>query len=138
MADPQGTPPTAVKGGIVSYLMVEGAQKAGELYKKAFNAEVVHVNPPDEKGRTMHVHVLINGNSLMLSDPFPEQNCPYVAAAGFSLMLPVQDVDGWWKRAVDAGLTGNMEPQDMFWGDRYAQAKDSFGIQWAFVGPKKG
>ena len=137
MADQQGTPPAAVKGGIVAYLMVEGAQKAADLYKKAFNAEVVHVNPPDESGRTMHVHVLINGNSLMLSDPFPEHNCAYVPAAGFSLMLPVKDVDGWWKQAVDAGLTGNMEPQDMFWGDRYAQAKDAFGIQWAFVGPKK-
>jgi PhnB protein len=62
----------------------------------------------------------------------------YVPAAGFSLMQPVADVDAAWKKAVDAGLTGNMEPQDMFWGDRYAQAKDSFGIVWAFDGPKKG
>ena len=134
---PEGTPDGMVKGGVVAYLMVEGAQKAADLYKKAFGAELVHVNQPDEKGRTMHVHVHINGSSLMLSDPFPEHNCSYVAAAGFSLMLPVKDVDKAWQRAVDAGLTGNMPPQDMFWGDRYAQAKDSFGIQWAFVGPKK-
>jgi len=31
-----------------------------------------------------------------------------------------------------------MQPQDMFWGDRYAQCKDPFGVTWAFVGPKKG
>jgi uncharacterized glyoxalase superfamily protein PhnB len=30
-----------------------------------------------------------------------------------------------------------MKPEDMFWGDRYAQAKDPFGVLWAFVGPKK-
>ena len=128
----------APKGGVIAYLMVEGAQKAADFYKKAFGAEVAFINPPDEKGRTMHAHVIINGTSVMLSDPFPEQNCAYVPAAGFSLMLPVQDVDGWWQKAVDAGMTGNMPPMDMFWGDRYAQAKDSFGIQWAFVGPKKG
>jgi PhnB protein len=37
---------------------------------------------------------------------------------------------------VDAGCTANMKPEDMFWGDRYAQAKDPFGILWGFVGPK--
>lgn len=136
MAEAQGTPPAAVKGGVVAYLSVEGAIKAGEFYKKAFAAEQVHVNPPDSQGRTMHVHLYINGGSVMLSDPYPEHGCPYVPAAGFSLMFPVKDVDGWWQRAVDAGCTGIMQPQDMFWGDRYAQCKDPFGITWAFVGPK--
>ena len=136
MAEAQATPPNAVKGGVVAYLNLDGAIKAGEFYKKAFAAEQVHLNPADGKGRTMHLHLLINGSSVMISDPFPEHGCGYVPAAGFSLMLPVKDVDAWWQRAVDAGCTENMKPQDMFWGDRYAQAKDPFGIQWAFVGPK--
>jgi uncharacterized glyoxalase superfamily protein PhnB len=85
----------------------------------------------------MHLHMYINGSSLMLADAFPEHGHPYVPAAGFSLMLPVADVDSWWQRAVDAGCTAVMKPEDMFWGDRYAQAKDPFGIVWAFVGPKK-
>ena len=34
-------------------------------------------------------------------------------------------------------LTPVMKPENMFWGDRYAQAKDSFGVIWAFVGPKR-
>jgi len=135
---PAGTPEGAIKGGIVAYLSVEGAIRCGDFYKKAFAAQPVHINPPDEQGRTMHVHLLINGNSVMLSDPYPEHGCPYVPAAGFSLMLPVANVDSWWQRAVDAGCTATMQPQDMFWGDRYAQAKDPFGVIWAFVGPKKG
>ena len=137
-APAKGTPPNTVKGGVVAYLCLEGAIKAGELYKKAFGAEQVHLHPADDKGRTMHLHLYINGSSVMLSDPYPEQGCGYVPAAGFSLMLPVKDVDAAWQRAVDAGMTGNMAPQDMFWGDRYAQAKDAFGVQWAFVGPQKG
>ena len=137
MADAKGTPPAAVKGGVVAYLSLDGAIKAGEFYQKAFAAEQVHLEPADDKGRTMHCHLYINGSSVMLSDPYPEHGVPYVPAAGFSLMLPVKDVDTWWQRAVDAGCEPKMKPEDMFWGDRYAQAKDAFGIQWAFVGPKK-
>lgn len=138
MAEQKNPPSNSVKGGVVAYLSLDGAIKAGEFYKKAFAAEEVFVQPPDEKGRTMHVHLHINGSSVMMSDPFPEHGHPLVSPAGFSLMLPVKDVDGWWQRAVDAGCEGNMPPQDMFWGDRYAQCKDSFGVIWGFVGPKKG
>jgi len=126
-----------VKGGVVAYLTVDGATRAVEFYKKAFGAEVAGVHPPDDKGRTMHAHVYINGSSVMLSDAFPEHGYALQAPAAFSLMLPVQDVDSWYTRAVDAGCTAVMPPQDMFWGDRYGQAKDPFGVLWAFVGPKK-
>jgi uncharacterized glyoxalase superfamily protein PhnB len=137
MADPQGTPPAAVKGGAVAYLTLDGAIKAAEFYKKAFTAEEAFINPPDDKGRSMHVHLYINGSSVMISDPYPEHGHPFVPLAGFSLMLPVKDVDQWWQRAVDAGCAPTMKPENMFWGDRYAQAKDPFGVLWAFVGPKK-
>jgi uncharacterized glyoxalase superfamily protein PhnB len=126
-----------VKGGVVAYLTVDGATRAVEFYKHAFGAEVAGVQPPDPKGRTMHAHVYINGTSVMLSDAFPEHGYPLQTPAAFSLMLPVQDVDSWYTRAVDAGCTAVMPPQDMFWGDRYGQAKDPFGVLWAFVGPKK-
>lgn len=138
MADASATPPAAVKGGVVAYLGLEGAIKAAEFYKKALAAEEAFISPPDDQGRTMHAHLYINGSSVMLSDSYPEHGHPYVPAAGFSLMLPVKDVDSWWQRAVDAGCAATMQPEDMFWGDRYAQAKDPFGVLWAFVGPKKG
>jgi PhnB protein len=134
----QGTPPAAVKGGVVAYLCLEGAIKAGEFYKKALAAQPVHQHPADDSGRTMHVHLYINDASVMISDPYPEHGCGFVPPAGFGLNLPVKDVDAWWQRAVDAGCTAIMPPADMFWGDRYAQAKDPFGVTWAFVGPKKG
>jgi uncharacterized glyoxalase superfamily protein PhnB len=138
MPQANGTPPDAVKGGVIAYLSMDGtAIEAAEFYKKAFAATEVFVQPPDEKGRTMHAHVHINGSSVMISDCYPEHGHPYVPMAGFNLMLPVKDVDAWWQRAVDAGCAGNMAPQDMFWGDRYGQCKDPFGVTWAFVGPKK-
>lgn len=126
------------KSGIVAYLCLEGAFKAAAFYKRAFAATEVFAQPADEQGRTLHIHLYINDASLMLSDGFPENGCPYAPAAGFSLMLPVQDVDSWWQRAVDAGCTAVMPPQDMFWGERFGACKDPFGVSWGFAGPKKG
>jgi uncharacterized glyoxalase superfamily protein PhnB len=130
--------PNTVKGGIIAYLTVDGAIKASEFYKKALGAEQVNLHPADDKGRTMHSHLYVNGASLMLADAFPEHGHSLVPLQGFSLMLPVKDVDTWWQRAVDAGCAPTMKPADMFWGDRYAQAKDPFGVLWAFAGPMKG
>ena len=137
MAEHQNPPPNTIRGGVIAYLSLEGAIKAGDFYKKAFAAEEVLVQPPDDKGRSMHVHLYINGSSVMMSDPYPEHGHPYVPAAGFSLMLPVKDVDAWWQRAVDAGCTPTMKPENMFWGDRYGQVVDPFGVVWAFNGPLK-
>ena len=135
MPDQPQMPP--VKGGVVAYLAIDGAVKASELYKKAFDADVAMVNPPDDKGRTMHVHLYINGSSVMLSDFFPEQGHAKVAPQGFSLMLKVDDADTWFDRAVKAGMTAAMPVQNMFWGDRYGQLKDEFGVIWAVNGPVK-
>lgn len=129
---PQAQPKVEVKGGLVAYLEVDGAMKAADFYKKAFGAEVAGNYPPDENGRTMHVHVYVNGSSLMMSDPFPEHGHPHQPAQGYSLMLMVTDTDAAYRRAVDAGCEGMMEPADMFWGDRYAQVRDPFGVIWAF------
>jgi PhnB protein len=129
--------PPQVKGGVVPYLTVDGATKAAEFYKKAFAAEIAAIHPPDEKGRTMHAHLYINGSSVMLSDAYPERGHPLQAPASFNLTLQVGDTDKWFDRAVEAGCTAVMPAQDMFWGERYGQLKDPFGILWAINGPVK-
>ena len=124
-------PAAAVKGGLVTYLTVEGALDAAAFYTRAFGAETAASYPPDEKGRTMHVHLHVNGSSLMLSDAYPEQGCPYQPAQGFALTLMVDDIGTWWERAIAAGATPLMPPAEMFWGDTYARLCDPFGITWA-------
>jgi uncharacterized glyoxalase superfamily protein PhnB len=137
MVDKSSVPNPPVKGGAVPYLTVGGAVKAVEFYKKAFAAEVAAMMPPDEKGRTMHAHLYINDASVMLSDAYPEHGHPLQAPAGFNIMLRVDDIDSWYQRAVDAGCTATMPPADMFWGDRYGQLKDPFGVTWAMNTPIK-
>ncbi|MEZ2131809.1 MULTISPECIES: VOC family protein [unclassified Sinorhizobium] len=124
-----------VLGGLVPYLMVDGAVKAAEFYQRAFGAEEVARHPVDEKGRTMHIHLYINGSSLMLGDPYPEYGHPAEKPQAFSLLLPVSDIDSWWKRAVDAGAEVVMPLEVMFWGDRYGQLRDPFGVIWGMNAP---
>jgi uncharacterized glyoxalase superfamily protein PhnB len=50
-----------VLGGVAPYLGVNGAGKAADFYVKALAATEVNRMPPDEKGRYMHIHLLVNG-----------------------------------------------------------------------------
>ena len=127
----------AAKGGVVAYLMVDGAMKAADFYSRAFGAEVAAAHPVDAKGRTMHVHLYINGSSVMLSDAYPEHGHELQKPQGFNLTLPVDDIDRWWKRAIDAGAESVMPVADMFWGDRYGLVRDPFGVRWAMNQPKR-
>lgn len=120
-----------VKGGVVPYLMIDGVLKALDFYQAAFGAEIVALNPPDDRGRTMHAQIYVNGSSIMFSDPFPEHGAPAVAPAGYSLMILTDRIDADYQRAIDAGCTAIMPPADMFWGDRYGQLRDPFGVTWA-------
>ncbi|CDN48803.1 VOC family protein [Neorhizobium galegae] len=127
-----------VRGGVVAYLQLDGAMKAAEYYKNALGAEIESFHPVDDQGRTMHIHLYINGSSVMLCDPYPDYGHPLEKPQAFTMMLPVDDIDFWWKRAVDAGMTVETELQVMFWGDRYGQVRDPFGVAWAMNAPVKG
>lgn len=124
-----------VRGGVVAYLNVDGALAAAEFYQKAFGATLAGQHPPDEQGRTMHVHLYVNGSSVMLSDFYPEHGLAKTPPAAFSLMLPVDDIDAWFKRAVNAGAEVVMPAQKMFWGDIYGEVRDPFGVTWSMNQP---
>jgi PhnB protein len=131
--DPQAMP--EVRGGVVAYLQVDGAAKAAVFYQRAFGATEVGRQPLDEKGRTMHIHLYVNGGSLMLSDAYPEHGYALERPQGFDLMLQVSDIDAWWARAIAAGAESIMPVQEMFWGARYGQVRDPYGVRWSFNQP---
>lgn len=133
MSNPQEAeaPKTApTLGGVVTYLNIDGAIAAADFYKKAFGAEIAAQQPADEQGRTMHIHLHLNGSSLMLSDFFPEHGHAKVAPQGYSLVLIVNDIHKAFQRAVDAGGTVVTPVQEMFWGDTYGALTDPFGVSW--------
>ncbi|KQU78927.1 glyoxalase [Mesorhizobium sp. Root102] len=132
-------PAAKVLGGLTPYLQLDGAFKAAEFYKTAFGAEQVFAYPADEKGRTMHIHLHINGSTLMLSDFYPENGMPAVKPQGYTMQLHIgsDDIDTWWKRAVDAGCEVAVPLQVMFWGDQWGNMRDPFGVEWAMNAPAK-
>ena len=129
MTQPHENPP--VLGGPVPYLQVSDAAKAADFYVRALGATEVRRMPPDDKGRHMHIHLVVNGGSLMLADAFPEHGHPLETAGGFTLHLQVDDADALFKRALAAGAEPLMPMTDMFWGDRYGQFRDPYGIRWS-------
>lgn len=132
--DPTAVAPTL--GGIVTYLQVSDANAASAFYQKAFAAEE-KAKMAREDGLVFHCHLYINGASLMLSDPFPDQGMPLETPSAFSLILIVDDIDAWFRRAVDAGCQVTQPVAKMFWGARYGALKDPFGVAWAMnEGPK--
>lgn len=126
-----------VLGGLCPYLQLDGAVKAAQFYERAFGAKEVARHPVDEQGRTMHVHLHVNGSSLMLSDPYPEYGHALEKPAAFNLTLQVKEIDRDFDKAVAAGCQVVMPVQDMFWGDRYGQLRDPFGVLWSMNQPAK-
>lgn len=129
--DPRQNPP--VRGGVVPHIVVGDAAAAADFYKRAFAAEEVQRLPAEDGRRLMHCHLYINGGSLMLCDAFPEHGYGLEKPQSFTLHLHVANVDKWWQRALDAGATVAMPLERQFWGDRYGQILDPYGIRWSLA-----
>jgi PhnB protein len=116
-------------------LIVDGATEAIDFYKQAFGAtERGIMQGPD--GKIAHAELQIGDSVLMLSDPYPMQNAKSPKELGgttVSIFMYVEDVDAAFKNAIDAGATSTMEPDDMFWGDRFGSFSDPYGHAWAIA-----
>jgi PhnB protein len=121
--------------GVVPSVRVSDCAAAIETYKRAFGAEELARISLDGK-RIIHAHLRINGGDFFLSDPFPENGCGLEVAAGYTLHIQVDDAENAFERAAKE-LEVTMPLQVMFWGDKYGQLRDSFGIRWAIGGPNR-
>ncbi len=87
-------------------------------------------------GKIGHAELQIGDSRVMLSDPFPQSQVkPPKELGGCTggAFMYVEDVDSAFKQAVDAGATVAMEPEDMFWGDRFGSVMDPFGHHWSIA-----
>jgi PhnB protein len=113
-------------------LVVAGAAKAIDFYKKALGAEEV-MRFPGPGGTIMHAEIRVGDSVVMLADEMPEQGGRGPKSYGgtpVSFFVYKDNVDAAWKRAVDAGGKEIMPLQDMFWGDRSGCFEDPFGHRW--------
>ena len=118
---------------VTPYLAVKGAAQALDWYKKAFGAKELN-REEVEGGMLMHARIKIGDSIIMMSDIFPggiHKSPLDLGASSVTLHVYSKDVDGLWKRAVDAGAKVDTEIDDMFWGERYGQLTDPFGHSWS-------
>lgn len=96
---------------------------------------------PGPGDRLMHAEVQIGNSIVMLTDEHPDRpDCRSPQSAGgrtAAFYVYVPDVDGAFKRAVDAGATVVQPLQDMFWGDRVGTVEDPSGHQWTLATRKE-
>jgi PhnB protein len=121
-------------------LVVKGADRAIDFYKKAFGAEeTMRMSGPDGKS-VMHAELKIGDSIFFVGDEAPDMGALSPQSIGgtpCTLHLYVTDVDAAFKRAVDAGAQVKMPVADMFWGDRYGKIQDPFGHGWGLGTPKE-
>jgi PhnB protein len=125
--------------GVTPYLIVRGAARALEYYKKAFNATET-MRFPGENGTVGHAEIKIGGGVVMLADETPdaEYKSPQsLGGAGVSLMFYVSDVDALFAQAIAAGGTVQRPVQDQFYGDRTGTLLDPFGHVWTIATHKE-
>jgi PhnB protein len=120
---------------VTPYLAVPNAAEAIDFYTRALGAkERTRMDGPG--GSIMHAELELGDSLIMLSDPFPQASTKTPKELGgtsVSIMVYVDDIDGLYKQAIDAGATSLMEPDDMFWGDRFGSVQDPFGHSWTIA-----
>jgi PhnB protein len=124
---------------VTPYLIVNGAAKAIEFYKKAFGAqELFRMDGPG--GKVMHAEIKIGDSPVMLADEFPERGYRAPMAgepAPVSLMIYVEDVDKVAAQAIAAGIKTERPVEDQFYGDRSGNFIDPFGHRWTVATHKE-
>ena len=120
---------------ITPHVVVRDAARAVDWYTNVLGAEErLRIPVPD--GRLMSVELRFGDSTVMLADEFPEMGIVSPQTLGgtyMALHLMVEDVEGVWRRALDAGAEVFHPLQDSFWGERHGQVIDPFGHRWGLA-----
>ena len=115
---------------VTPYLVLDGAAKAIDFYKQAFDAtELFRMPMPD--GKVAHAEIKIGNSPVMLADASEEFKGPSsFGGTPVSLMIYVEDVDRVFRQALAQGATQLRPVVDQFYGDRSGTLVDPFGHVW--------
>jgi PhnB protein len=119
---------------VTPYLIVKGAAKAIDYYKKVFGAtETVRMNGPE--GKVGHAELKIGNSHIMLAEENPSMGQGHTSAASMggspvSLYVYLPNVDEVVRRATTEGAKILKPVEDQFYGDRTGFIQDPFGHLW--------
>lgn len=127
------------------YLILDGtANEAITLYERVLGAKAENIkrfgdlpgmDDKDDatKKRVMHARIAVGGTYLMLGDAMPSGPAP--VAGNVSVSLAFTDA-GDLQKAFDAlaeGGTVAAPVHDAFWGGKFGNLVDKFGVDWMFA-----
>ncbi|HYV07859.1 MAG TPA: VOC family protein [Blastocatellia bacterium] len=117
---------------VTPFLHPIGAPQMIDFLKRAFGAEELsRAESPD--GVVHHATVKIGDSMVEMGEAHgPWQPMPT------TFYLYVDDVDAWYRRALEAGATSRAEPTDQAYGDRVGGVADPFDNVWYLGSPIKG
>ena len=117
---------------VMPYLIVDGASSAIDFYVSVLGAsERMRLPGPD--GRVGHAELTLGDSVIMLADEYPDMEARGPVVLGgtpVSLLVYVEDVDGVFERAIQAGARALRPVEDRFYGDRVGRFEDPFGHRW--------
>ena len=116
---------------LFAYLHVKSVAEAVDFYTSVFGAtEKFRLVEPG--GRVGHIELDFNGQTLMLSEQYPELGivAPAEGGTSVSLHLHVDNCDEIVERAVAHGAALLMKPTDQFYGERSGVIRDPSGHRW--------
>jgi PhnB protein len=117
---------------VTPYLVVDGAAKAIDFYKKVFGA-TEKMRMPSPGGKVGHAELTLGDSMIMLADERPDMGARAPHAFGgspVSLMVYVPDVDATVKTAIAGGAKVVRQVENQFYGDRMGTIEDPFGHHW--------
>ena len=117
---------------LMPYLIVDDGAAAIDFYTSVLGAEErMRMDGPD--GRIGHAELQLGDSLIMLADEHPEIGAVGPRTVGgtpVSLHVYVEDADGVFARAIEAGATERRPVEDKFYGDRSGGFEDPFGHRW--------
>jgi uncharacterized glyoxalase superfamily protein PhnB len=90
----------------------------------------------DREGRVVHGEISIGGSGIWMHRATAEHGLTSpkdLAAVSSGVVVLVDDVDGHYRRALEAGAVIEREPADQPYGQREYSARDPEGGRWYFA-----
>ena len=118
---------------VTPYLVVDGAADAIDFYTSVFGA-TERMRMAGEGGKVGHAELGIGDSVVMLADEHPEADARGPRSVGgtpVTLHVYVEDADGVFERAIEAGAKSLRPVETQFYGDRLGSFEDPFGHQWS-------
>ena len=117
---------------VTPHLVVDDAGAAIDFYTSVLGA-AERMRMPAPGGKVGHAELEIGDSVVMLADEAPEMDARGPKSVGgtpVSLYVYVEDVDGVFERAIEAGAKELFAVDDKFYGDRSGTFEDPFGHHW--------